>query len=216
MSEALVGTSWRDKRLRWARPGSGHDRSVATARVALPAAVGALAAVLAISPLTKRAEVSFVLAKDKVAMANERMRVTRASYRGQDDKGQAFDLSAGSAVQASSRTPVVQLGEMAARLNLPAGPATLVAPQASYDMDAETLKIDGPLTFTAADGYRIETANVSANLNTRALSSLSRVEGTMPLGRFSAGSLSADLGTRTVTLGGGARLRIVQRSGRDR
>ena len=106
MSEAAVLD--RDKRLRWARPGSGHDRNVRLARVGLPAFVGALAAVLAIAPLTQRAEVSFVLSKDKVAMAKERMRVSRAQYRGQDDKGQAFTLNAGSAVQATSRSPVVR------------------------------------------------------------------------------------------------------------
>ncbi len=215
MSEGAAAR-WRDKRLRWARPGSGHDRNVGVARVALPAAVGALAAVLAIAPLAKRQEVSFVLAKDKVAMATERMRVTRASYRGEDDKGQPFELSAGSAVQATSKTPVVQLGAMAARLNLANGPATLVAPRARYDMDAETLQVDGPMTFTAADGYRIATSNVGANLNTRTLASDAPVQGQMPLGSFTAGSLRADLGTRVVSLSGGARLRIVQRPGRGR
>ena len=34
--------------------------------------------------------------------------------------------------------------------------------------------------------------------------------GTMRLGQFQAGNLSADLGERTIVLGGGARLKIVQ------
>ena len=182
----------------------------------MPSAVGALVAVLAISPLTKRPEISFVLSKDKVAMAKERMRVSNASYRGQDDKGQPFSISAGSAVQQSSKTPVVALGAMSAQLALPSGAAKLDAPNARYDMDAEHLQIDGPLTFAAADGYRIETSNVGADLNTRTLSSTSRVAGQIPLGRFTAGSLHADLGTRTVTLGGGARLHIDQRAARGR
>ncbi len=200
----------RDRRLRWARPGSSHDRNVRVARVALPAFVGALAAILAIAPLTQRAEMSFVLAKDRVDMATERMRVTQARYRGQDDKGQAFTLNAGTAVQATSKSPVVELGKLSAELASATGTSTLVAPQARYNLDSEKLDVNGPLTYSSTDGYKLSTSNVGADLNTRQLSSSAPVTGEMPLGRFSAGNIKADLGTRTVTLGGRARLHIVQ------
>ena len=137
----------RDKRMRWARPGSRHDRNVRVARVALPAFVGALAAILAITPLTQRAEVSFVLSKDRVAMAKERMRVTQAQYRGQDDKGQGFVLNAGSALQSTSKEPVVQLGNLSAELSSVTGPSTIIAPQARYNLDSEKLDVNGPLTY---------------------------------------------------------------------
>lgn len=200
----------RDKRMRWARPGSRHDRNVRVARVALPAFVGALAAILAITPLTQRAEVSFVLSKDRVAMAKERMRVTQAQYRGQDDKGQGFVLNAGSALQSTSKEPVVQLGNLSAELSSVTGPSTIIAPQARYNLDSEKLDVNGPLTYQSADGYKLSTSNVGADLNTRQLSSASPVAGQMPLGSFSAGNIRVDLGERTVTLGGRARLHIVQ------
>jgi lipopolysaccharide export system protein LptC len=206
----------RDKRLRWARPGSSHDHHVRVAKIALPAFVGALAAVLAITPLAQRAEVSFVLSKDRVAMAKERMRVTEAKYRGQDDKGQAFSLNAGSAVQETSKVPIVVLGNLSAELASATGLATIVAPQARYNLDSEKLDVNGPLTYESADGYKLSTSNVGADLNTRKLSSTSPVTGQMPLGSFSAGNISADLGARTVTLGGRAHLRIVQRAVRAR
>ncbi len=206
----------RDQRLRWARPGSSHDRNVRVARVALPAFVGALAAILAIAPLTQRAELSFVLSKDRVAMAKERLRVTEARYRGQDDKGQGFVLNAGSAVQATSREPVVQLGNLSAELSSATGTATITAPRARYNLDSEKLDVNGPLTYESADGYKLSMSNVGADLNTRQLSSASPVTGEMPLGRFSAGNIRADLGARTVTLGGRARLHIEQGAVRAR
>ena len=214
MSE--LATLNRDKRMRWARPGGVHDRNVRIARVALPSAVGALAAILAIAPLTKRAEVSFVLDKEKVAMATERMRVASAQYRGQDDEGRAFVLNAGSAVQQSSRVPVVRLGDLMARLSTDTGPAVLAAPRANYNLEAEKLDVDGPLTFQTNDGYRLSTSDVGADLNTRILSSAKPVTGEMPLGRFSAGNMSVDLSKRTVVLGGRARLRIDQGAARAR
>lgn len=206
----------RDKRMRWAQPGSRHDRNVRVARVALPAFVGALAAILAITPLTQRAEVSFVLSKDRVAMAKERMRVTQAQYRGQDDKGQGFVLNAGSAVQSTSKEPVLQLGNLSAELSSVTGPSTIAAPQARYNLNSEKLDVNGPLSYESADGYKLSMSNVGADLNTRQLSSTSPVAGQMPLGSFSAGNIKADLGARTVTLGGRARLHIVQGAIRGR
>ncbi len=206
----------RDRRLLWARPGSSHDRNVRIARVALPAFVGALAAILGITPLNQRAEVSFVLSKDRVAMAKERLRVTQAQYRGQDDKGQAFILNAGTAVQATSRVPVVQLGDLSAELASTTGLAKIIAPQARYNLDSEKLDVNGPLTYQSADGYKLSTSNVGADLHTRLLSSTSPVAGQMPLGTFSAGYIRADLSTRVVTLGGHARLHIVQGAVRAR
>src|SRR3546814_2549031 len=57
--------------------------------------MGVLTAFLAIAPFTHRSEVSFVLDKNKVEVARERMRVTEALYRGEDSKGQPFSLRAG-------------------------------------------------------------------------------------------------------------------------
>jgi lipopolysaccharide export system protein LptC len=44
----------------------------------------------------------------------------------------------------------------------------------------------------------------------RKLQSAGPVSGSMRLGDFQAGQLQADLGSRTVVLNGGARLKIVQ------
>ena len=87
----------RTMRQMWARSGSSHDRVVRILRYGLPLVIGVVAAVLVFSPFTQRAEISFLLAKDKVDMASERMKVTRAEYRGQDANGQPFALLAGSA-----------------------------------------------------------------------------------------------------------------------
>ena len=92
----------RTMRRLWAASGSRHDRVVRILRYGLPLVIGVVAAVLVFSPFTQRSEVSFLLAKDKVEVAKERMKVVRAEYRGQDTKGQPFALIADSAVQKSS------------------------------------------------------------------------------------------------------------------
>lgn len=198
----------RTRRQRRAAPGSAHDRLIATLMVALPIAIGVLAAFLVMAPLFMRGDTSFVLDKNKVDVAQERMRLRAAEYRGQDAKGQPFVLDAGSAVQKSSAEPVVQLQQLAAGIRLPDGPARLTAPRGRYDMRSEQVDVLGPIQFRAANGYSLDTTNATVDLKTRRLQSGGAVTGTTSMGNFSGDRLDADLEARTVRLTGNARLRI--------
>lgn len=200
----------RHARRHWARPGGSHDRLVRTLKNWLPVAVGVLSAMLAVAPFTGGDKVSFVLDKNKVEVAKERMRVTEALYRGEDSKGQPFSLRAGSAVQKNSREPIVHLSDMSARILLSDGPALLSARQGRYDMDTERVAVDGPVQFQAAGGYRLTTRDVGIDLRTRRMQSAGRVDGRIPIGTFSGDHLEADMAARTVTLSGRATLRIEQ------
>jgi len=159
----------RTMRRMWAARGSNHDRVVRLLRFALPVVIGVIAAVLVFSPFTQRAEVSFLLAKDKVEVAQERMRVTRAEYRGQDAKGQPFALVAGSAVQKSSAEPIVRMTDLSGAIRLADGPATIAARQAQYDMDSEKVSVPGLVQVKSADGYRIDAQGVAIDLKNRSL-----------------------------------------------
>lgn len=199
----------RERRV-WAAAGSSHDRLIATLRVLLPMAVGVLAAFLALAPLTVGRDISFVLSKDRVDVASERMRVEHANYRGENSKGEAFTLDAASAVQATSRDPIVHLTQLDAKIQLQDGPATIRANQGRYDMDNQNIAIDGPVRFDSADGYHITTRDVFVDMDERMAHSRAPVDGTMPLGHFSADRMSADLERHIVHLDGRARLHIVQ------
>ncbi len=195
---------------RWAARGGRHDIMVRFWRYALPAAMGALVAVLMLAPLSVDKELSFLLAKDNVDRAQERLRVNDALYRGQDSKGQFFTLGAASAVQKSSQVPVVELTQMVADIQLPEGPAMLEAAQGAYNMRSEIVSSDGAIRFTAADGYSLSANGVQVSLKNRTMDSNRGVTGTLPIGTFSAQSISADLESRTVILDGSVRLRIYQ------
>jgi lipopolysaccharide export system protein LptC len=208
MSEAAVAERLRKQD--WAAPGGLHDLIVRILKVALPSSIGVLLAYLALAPLQKGPEISFILDKRKVDVARERMRVQSARYRGQDNLGRLFTLDAASAVQASSQDPIVDIAGMAARIMLQSGPASIRADKGRYDMEAEKVDVAGRILVIAADGYRLQTRDVQVDLNSRSLQSRGRVEGRMPLGRFEADRLRADLPEKQVVLSGNARLHIVQ------
>ena len=202
----------RTQRQVWAAPGSRHDRFVTLARWMLPSAIGVLTAFLVMAPIYSSSEVSFVLDKKKVEVAQERMKIQAAQYRGVDDKGQPFSLDAGSAIQRSSAEPVVQLNKLAAEIRLSDGPATVSANSGRYDMRTEQVKLDGPLDFQSAGGYNLKTHDATIDLQQRMLVSCGAVTGQVPQGTFRADKLRANLEDRTVTLDGNARLRIVPQS----
>ena len=208
MSEAAARE--RETKQHWAVPGSAHDVIVRWSKIALPSAVGVLIAVLAFAPLQKRGDVSFILDKNKVESAPERMRVESARYVGADNKGQKFEITANQAIQRSSDVPIVDIRGMFARLFLNNGPLMMAANQGRYDLDTQQVDVSGPVRVLGPDGYRLETRDVKVDLKQRQLASSGPVSGQMRLGRFQAGQLRADLGERKVVLDGGVRLKIVQ------
>lgn len=194
----------------WAEPGSSHDRLIRLLKYALPALVGLVLAFLALVPLEDRDEVSFLVDKNKLDPSEERLKVEAAQYRGQDEEGRPFVLNARSAIQQTSASPILDILNMSAQLQLQDGPASILADKARFNPDANLVDVLGPVQVSAANGYQLLTSDVRVDLHDRSLQSQGNVAGQMPLGRFSAERMSADLPERTVVLEGGARLHIDQ------
>ena len=199
----------RNDRRTLATPGGAHDRLVRFLATALPVAIGVLAALMIITPLSPRGEISFLLDRNKVAIVQDRLRVENAMYRGQDDNGRPFSLTAGQAVQRSAEESIVRMKNLSARILLTDGPATLAAERGNYDFEAEQVAIEGPVRFTAADGYRMVARDVMIDLKSRRMTGEGRVEGAIPSGTFSADRIEADLAERTIKLDGHARLHMI-------
>lgn len=201
-------------RQRAALPGSYRDRVFGMLRWLLPVLAVAVLATIVIWPLTKVREFSFLLAKDKVAMAEERMRIDNAVYRGETMKGEAFVITAGGAVQRSSAVPIVELSNLNAKLKLADGPLTVTAPSGRYFLETDKLQIAGPVRLDSASGFSLDSEQVDIDINARTVATDRPVTGTLPLGSFRANSFRADIRGQTVVLDGGAHLRIYQRGGR--
>jgi len=198
----------RGKRRAFAAPGGFHDRLIAFLAKALPAAIGIIAAVMILSPLSPRGEISFLLDRNKVAITNDRIKVNEAMYRGQDSQGRPFRVQAGNAVQDVAANPVVKMSDLMATMELSDGSAQLQAPSGSYNYRTEEIQVNGPVKFRAPDGYRMVTSAVAVNLNTRRAVGFGGVEGSVATGSFSAEKIVADLEARTIALEGNARLRM--------
>lgn len=201
-------------RQRLALPGSAHDRRMTLLKWLLPTLAGLLLAAIVIWPLSSVQEFSFLLAKDRVAVATERLRVDRALYRGETARGEAFVIEAQSALQKSSAVPEVDLKGLSASLDSREGLAKVTAPGGRYFLETDVLRVMGPVKLTSDAGYTVDTGTVDVNLDARTVMSREAVSGQLPIGSFSADRLSADVHGRVVVLEGRAHLRIKGRAGR--
>ena len=203
-------------RQRAALPGSSYDRVVGLLKVLLPVAAVAVLATIVILPLTKVQEFSFLLAKDKVAMARERLKLDNAVYRGRTTKDEPFVIRAVGAIQRTSAVPIVELQRMTAELTAKDGPATVVAPSGRYNLETDMLTIAGPVAMQSANGYSLDSQSVDVDLANRTVATDHPVTGKLPMGDFRADSLRGDVAGRTVDLSGHVHLHIFGRGGRGR
>ncbi len=207
--ETSEARALRSRRQFFAAPGGSHDRLVRFLAKALPMGVGVIAALMIITPLSPRGEVSFLLDRNKVAQIDERLSVDKAMYRGRDNQGRPFSLLAGEAVQRSGIEGLVRMDDLVAQILLTDGPAKLSADGGVYDIDKETVAVEGPVRLTASDGYAMTASGVSLDLKARTMQGDAGVSGEVPAGAFSADTLRADLAARTITLEGHARFTMI-------
>lgn len=198
MSEAA--TQERVRKQGWAAPGGSHDLLVRVFKIGLPAGIGVLLAYLALTPLAKGPDVSFVLDRNKVEVTKDRFRVDNARYRGQDAKQRPFLLSAQSAAQASGGSSVVSIQNIQAQIRLDTGLGTVTAPRARYDIEAQKVAMDGPVRFRDAQGYRLTAGASLLDLKTQILTSGAPATLLAPDGRrVETRSATVDLNTRRIT-----------------
>ncbi len=215
LNSAALNSAGLTARQRAALPGGLRDHVITVLKWLLPAAALGVLATIVILPLTKVQEFSFLLAKDKVAVARERLRVDHAVYRGETTKGEPFIISAEGAIQRTSAVPIVELSRMTAELSKGTpNQATVVAPSGRYNLDTDMLVIAGPVAMRSATGYTVDAPTVTVSMADRTVATDDRVSGMLPMGTFTANRLRADIKGEVLVLDKGAHLHINRRTGR--
>ena len=207
--ETKRAAALRSKRQDFAAPGGSHDKLIGFLARALPMGVGVVAALMIITPLSPRGEVSFLLDRNQVSVIDQRLSVDNAMYRGRDDSGRPFSITAGEAVQRSSAEGKVRMEDLLAQLLLEDGPAQLSAEGGVYNINEEIVDVFGTMRVRTADGYAISASGVQFDLESRTMRGSNGVEGAVPAGEFSADTMRGNLDARTISLEGNARLTMV-------
>jgi len=193
-------------------PGSPLDRRVTRLKTLFPALAGLTVVAIVIMTLAPSDELSFVLSRDRIATSPERLRAEGSAYRGLDAKGRPFVVRAAEAVQQTSATPIVELKRLSAEMKLEAGTASITAPSGRLLLDLDQVEMDGPVKAAQA-AYRVDSGTVTLDLKQNRTFSDVPLTGALPIGKFRAGGMRADVTGQTVTLIGGVHLNVPRASG---
>jgi lipopolysaccharide export system protein LptC len=167
-----------------------HTRVVGWLKVALPLAALAILSTLFLVARRIDPEAALPYAEVDVEDLAREPRMTAPTYAGTTEDGAALTLSAAEARPESASGPATAA---AMRLDLTTpdgGQTSLLAITAVLDEKARQVLLSGGVTIATSTGYRLETAEVAANLDRSGLESRSEVRATGPAGEIRADGMS--------------------------
>lgn len=179
-----------------------YSRFVGLMRWALPAAAVVLLLLLFVWP-------SATTSPRDLPQANSGFReMTNLKYTGLNAKNEPFSVTATRAVQQGSLEDMVQLSDVAGRLERTGGGWVNIASQTgSYDQKANRVQLTGAVHLTDDTGYDVTTELANIDLNTPAQASGDKpVNGKGPKGAVKANGFRITDEGKTVIFTGRARL----------
>ena len=188
-----------------------HTRVVGWLKVALPLLALAMLSTLFLLADRIDPEDALPYAKVDVEGLARAPRMTAPSYAGTTSDGAALTLTAEEAAPGGPDDPA-RASRLRLDLKTPDGGTTeLRAAQALVDQSARQLVLSGGVTMTTSTGYRLETAEVVAELDRSGLESRGEVVATGPAGEIRADGMSLRQDNRTpgtylLVFNGGVRL----------
>jgi lipopolysaccharide export system protein LptC len=188
--------------------GGWRDRLGGKLVWALPIASLLLLGLMLIWPFMSGRQASFILSKQGIEANNDVLRMERPQYRGRDNKGRPFVISAARAMQKDNKNPLVELLGLDATITVTQGQAQVRAERGIFDMKREQLRIAGKISVERADGYTFNTRDALLDLPSRVATGSAGVTGQTPVGSFYAKSFRVNVETGLVTFDGGVKMRI--------
>jgi lipopolysaccharide export system protein LptC len=188
--------------------GGWRDQFGSVLKWALPLGSLALLMVMILWPMLNSQRASFILSKQGIEPNNDVLRMQNPNYRGRDNKGRPFVISASRAMQKDNNNPLVELIGLQALLTVSEGQAQVRAEHGIFDMKREQLRIAGKISVERADGYTFNTRDALLDLPTRVATGNSGVTGETPVGSFYAKSFRVNVESGLVVFTGGVKMRI--------
>ncbi len=179
----------------------------------LPIASLLLLGLMLVWPFMSGRQASFILSKQGIEANNDVLRMKRPQYRGRDNKGRPFVISAAHATQKDNKNPLVELVDLDATINVTEGQAQVRADRGIFDIKREQLRIAGKISVERADGYIFNTRDALLDLPSRVATGKNGVTGQTPVGSFYAKSFRVNVETGLVTFEGGVKMRITPNRG---
>lgn len=187
----------------------GYSRLVAWMKILLPLLALAILSTLFLVSRTVDPTQSIPYADVDVEGLARDQRIGSPAYSGMTEDGTAIRIAAESARPEDAGNRLVTVTP-SARIDLPGGRSlTVEAEGGTIDREDGTATLTGAVRVASSDGYRIETAGLSARLDRTRLASDGPVAGEAPFGTLTAGRMvvtGTEAGDYVLRFEGGVKL----------
>ncbi len=201
-----------DANAAWPIHVSPYDRWVTGMRVFATVTALITGLLVFLLPLLHKQPLTIHVARDKLERHRGAIVVMAPRYRGVDDKGRPFMISAARALQTTVDAPDVLLEDLSLNLVMADGrTVSLTAPHARYFPEQDRVVL-ARLEGRSSDGYVFHSADGTLAIKDRRLSLAGPVVGSGPLGRFTAHGAVYEAESRRLVLEGPVMLAIATRT----
>jgi lipopolysaccharide export system protein LptC len=189
---------------------------VARMRRGLVIAAAVLLATVLVYTLIPRQTGKITMTYTSMGRIENDLAMIKPRLSGTDAKGNPFVITADAAIQDARNIHRARLENVQADMSI--GQQSWVNASATkgfFDMDANTLVLNGGISMYSDSGYEIHTADGIADLKGGVFHGPHQVTGQGPLGNFRADRFEIDRFTRQMTLTGNVHMTMYARPAKD-
>ena len=198
------------------RSAARHSRFVRFLRIAIPAAIVVIAAVLLIAAFNPFKLIPiFPIEADKISVSGTKIVMELPRYTGFTNDSRPFEMTAHAAYQDITRPDIVELKDIDAKVAMKDGQSvTIKSINGVYDTRGEMLKLNDHIILTSSSGYEGRLSEATVNVASGGVVSESPVDVKLPNGVLRAKRLQVTENGDVIVFGGGVEMNLNPEQGR--
>jgi lipopolysaccharide export system protein LptC len=194
-----------------------YSNIVGLLKIALPLVAIGLIVTLAVYSIIFRPEGQIAISYSSRGTEENTIVMRNPRFIGNDKKNEPFEIVALKARQNPDERSLVELSGLKARMTLTSGLGlSVVADKGTLDTANRILRLDGPITLTSTDGYKLTTSEARADLQAGLLVGQHPLLAVGPWGSLTASAFEADRNERTINFSGRVDIHFLPATGPTR
>jgi lipopolysaccharide export system protein LptC len=193
------------------RAAARHSRFVRFLRMAIPAVILAVAAVIVVATFFNpfRLISAFPIDPGKISLSGTKIVMELPRLNGFTSDSRPYELTARAAAQDITKPEILELKDIDARVELKDGQhVTIKSINGVYDTKGESLKLNDHIVLTSNTGYEARLSEATVNVSTGNIVSESPVEVKLLNGWLNANRLEVMENGDLIRFGGGVELTL--------
>ena len=193
------------------RAAARHSRVVRFLRLAIPASIAAIVAILLVATFFNpfRLIAAFPIDPGKISLSGTKIVMELPRLNGFTTDSRPYELTARAAAQDLTKPEILELKDLSAQVELKDGQhVTIKSLNGVYDTRGELLKLNDHITVNSTSGYVAHLSEATINVTSGNIVSENPVELKLPNGLLNANRMEVMENGALIQFGGGVEMTI--------